>query len=351
MAQGVVANTGGRSFPVEHRQGGLYLPALDVYLDPAGPAERALVSHAHVRLAAEAPPAAFYASRETIALLQARGHAVSCATALGWSRPLDWPMVDGSGTARVSIEPAGHMLGAAQWVIDHPGGRFVYTGDYRTGAGGTHAAGAPVPCDEILVESAFALPIFRFPPRDAALRAIVAFCRGTLSEGAVPVLLAEPLGGAQELVLALHDAALPVAADGEVWRMCRAYEALGVSLGVADGRLHTNDDAEPRKKSPAVIVAPPSAQRRMRKLRSARVALASGGAILDASIEQRRADVGFPFSSHADHDNLLETIRRSGARHVTVTAGDASSFCSILRDAAFEASAIELPPHDGEDLA
>src|SRR5207248_1881499 len=111
---------------------------------------------------------------------------------------------------------------------------FVYTGDYRSSPGATHAPGSPLACDELVIESTYALPIFAFPPRDAVLARLVAWCRARLDEGVTPVVLGYALGTSQEVVHALLGAGLEVVAHGAVHRICAVYERLGVPLGVAD---------------------------------------------------------------------------------------------------------------------
>jgi hypothetical protein len=46
--------------------------------------------------------------------------------------------MDDGWTAMLSIAPAGNAAGAAQLVVDHAGGRFVYTGDLGEGAARWH---------------------------------------------------------------------------------------------------------------------------------------------------------------------------------------------------------------------
>src|SRR5262249_35450203 len=109
----------GTSLSVELDAGGIVLPALGLHLDPHAAVGRAVVSHAdgdHIGAVAQET----IASRETLALIEARGGARPGARALDWGEALELP-VEGGGTARVSIAPAGHVLGAAQLVIDHPG--------------------------------------------------------------------------------------------------------------------------------------------------------------------------------------------------------------------------------------
>ncbi len=327
---------------------GLYLPALDLHLDPRREVRRAFISHAHADHVGGRAGGEVFASAETASLVAARADEPLVATAvMEWDASTELPVVSshGGGTARLSIAPAGHVLGAAQLVIDHPGGRFVYTGDYQSGAGLTHTVGAPVACDQMVIESTFALPIFVFPDR--------ALVRAVAREGKLPVVLAYALGKSQEVVRALLDAKLPVVLHGAVHRVCEAYEALGVDLGIGDGRVVPYAEEKKKEKrgkrlEGAVLVAPPNAfaNPMIKGRTNARVAFVSGWALLDASIEQRRADAGFVLSDHADHDDLVATVRASGARVVHTTFGDAEVLAGFVSSTTVTATALAAPSID-----
>jgi putative mRNA 3-end processing factor len=328
---------------------GLHLPALGLHLDPSIGVPAAFVSHAHAARKGALNSGMLLASPETLRLIALRsGSAPPAGRVLGWNESIDRAIgaAFGGGTARLSIAPAGHLLGAAQLVVDHPGGRLVYTGDYQSGPGLTHAAGAPVACDELVIESTYALPIFRFADRARVRASLTAWCRARLDEGNAPVVIALSLGKSQEIVRALVDAELPVMTHEAVHRGCEAYESLGVSLGVVDGNVRPY--AKTKGPATSVLVAPPSAyaEPMIKKLPNARVAYASGRALLDASIEQMRADLGFALSDHADHDDLVATVRASGARRIYPTLGDALVFAALLEERGFEATALEAPSLD-----
>ncbi|MEO7092867.1 MAG: MBL fold metallo-hydrolase RNA specificity domain-containing protein, partial [Polyangiales bacterium] len=220
---------------------------------------------------------------------------------------------------------------------------------------------APVPCDELVIESTFGLPIFHFPPREETTEKIVAWCRAHLEAGETPVLLGYALGKSQALVHACLAAGLPVVAHGAVHRMCAAYESLGVSMGVADGRLtpyatHVEGEKRSRKKAdrtPTVIVSTPQTQGQpmIRKRTDARIAYVSGWALVDAAIEQRRADAGFALSDHADYDDLIATARASGARRVYVTHGDDVEIFArlVTKETGIEALPLAAPPIDAHE--
>lgn len=340
-------------FEVEQRPEGLYLPAIDLFLDPDREVGRAFVSHAHGDHVGGSGSGLLIGSPETLALVAARGNlTLPGERVLGWDESMELPM-EGGGHVRLSIAPAGHMLGAAQLVLDHPRFRLVYTGDYRTGCGATHATGAPVPCDVLIIESTFALPIFHFPDRANTLASLVSWCRARLDAGELPVVIAYALGKSQELIHWLLEADLPLIAHGAVHRMCAAYESHGRVLGIADGRLHAYVEEKKRDKMKGVLVVPPGVQGQpmIKKRKDAHIAYVSGWATIDAAIEQQRADAGFVISDHADWDDLLSTVQASGARRVFVTHGDAQVLAGHLSSLGIEATAIEAPSLDAREDA
>ena len=58
------------------------------------------------------------------------------------------------------------------------------------------------------METTYGLPRYRLPPTEEVIAQIVAFCRETLEDGAVPVLLGYSLGKAQEILCSLAGAGL-----------------------------------------------------------------------------------------------------------------------------------------------
>jgi hypothetical protein len=95
------------------------------------------------------------------------------------------------------------------------------------------------------------------------------------------------------------------------------------------------------------IVAPASARAADLRARArTEVAYASGWALLDAAVEQKRADAAFVLADHADHDGLISLVAACGAARVHVTRGDARAFAHLLRKRGVDARALDLPPID-----
>ena len=322
------------------RSEGLYVPALDLFLDPSAPVPRAFVSHAHGDHVGFEGGGRTIASRETAAIADAR-FGLSMSDALAWGEPLAWDAPIGPAT--LSIAPAGHVLGAAQLVADTPAGRLVYTGDYQSGPGLAHAVGAPVACDVLVIEATFGLPIFRFPAREGVRAAIAGWCAARLAAGETPVLLAYALGKAQELCALLGEAGLPILAHGSVRKMNAVHDRLGVRLPET-----LPLDATER----GVMVMPPWARRIVKKRKDALLAYVSGWARIDAARERFDADAVFVLSDHADFDDLLFTVRASGARRVYTTYGHAVPFAAILRAIGVDArplSALSRDAHEEQE--
>ena len=76
---------------------------------------------------------------------------------------LGWGEVIRIGDVRVSLVPAGHVLGSAQVVLEYAGSRVVVSGDYKRRPDPTCDGFEPVPCDVFVTEATFALPVFRHP--------------------------------------------------------------------------------------------------------------------------------------------------------------------------------------------
>ena len=90
--------------------------------------------------------------------------------ARGWAtsrcRPLAYGEVIEHHGVRISLHPAGHVLGSAQVRLEHGGQVWVASGDYFVAGAGddnrTCAPFEPVRCDCFITESTFGLPIYRW---------------------------------------------------------------------------------------------------------------------------------------------------------------------------------------------
>lgn len=291
---------------------GLYLPDADAWIDPARPVARAIITHGHSDHA-RGGHGAVLATAETLAIMAERYGPQPGGRALAPGEAVDM------GGVRVSLHPAGHVLGSAQVRMERDGAVVVVSGDYKRSPDPTCAPFEPVPCDIFVTEATFALPVFRHPPAEAE----VARALAVLAANPERCLLigAYALGKAQRVVALLraagHDA--PIYLHGAMLKLMALYQQLGVELG----------DLRPAAGVPAgalkgqVVMAPPSAlaDRWSRRLPDPITAMASGWMGIRARARQRGAELPLVISDHADWDELTATVLELRPKELWVTHG------------------------------
>ena len=147
---------------------GLYCAAGDFFIDPWNPVKKALITHAHGDHA-RPDSAAYLCSDGTAALLRRRFGSNAHIEVMSYGTALT------IGGVRVSLHPAGHVLGAAQIRLEGAAGEgvWVVAGDYKRAADPSCTPFEPVRCDTFVTESTFGLPIYRWDPAQAVVRDIL----------------------------------------------------------------------------------------------------------------------------------------------------------------------------------
>jgi len=315
---------------LELRECGLYCPAGDFYIDPWEPAERAIVTHAHSDHACPGSRA-YLAAAPGEALLRQRLGSGAAIQALDYAKPMTL------GTARVSLHPAGHILGSAQVRIESNGEVWVVSGDYKLAPDPTCPPFEPLRCHTFVTESTFGLPIFRWPGAGQVLEDIHAWWRANRETGKSSVLFGWPLGKMQRVLAGLDPAIGPVYAHGAVERVNRIYRACGIALPA------TPPPAGDTKR--ALILAPPGWQGSpwMKRFSAASTALVSGWMRIRGTRRRRSLDRGFVLSDHADWPALLAAIDQTRAETVWVTHGFRAPLVRWLQEHGRQA--VEVPVH------
>jgi putative mRNA 3-end processing factor len=299
------------------RPEGLYCPAGNFWIDPWRPVERAVITHAHADHA-RGGHAAYLASAEGAAALRARlGPRIGLQT-LAWGESLDLQGV------RVSLHPAGHVLGSAQVRLEHRGQVWGVSGDYfvcgdHDDTPGTCTPFEPLRCDCFITESTFGLPIYRWRPQREVFAEINAWWAANAAAGRASLLLGYSFGKAQRLLVGVDPAIGPIAVHDTVATMNAAHRAAGQPLPDCQ-RL---EDLAPAARRGALVVAPPTVRGSAwaAQLGEHRSAFASGWMQLRQRQRQSGVDRGFVLSDHADWPGLQRAIRATGAERVIVTHG------------------------------
>jgi putative mRNA 3-end processing factor len=255
------------------------------------------------------------------------------------------------GSVRVSLHPAGHILGSAQVRLEHRGEVWVVSGDFAVEPNPTCAPLESVPCHTFVTESTFGLPVFRWPPQAQVFGEINAWWRANQTAGRASLLFAYALGKAQRVLAGIDPAIGPLYVHGAVAHVNRDYAAGGIALPAAQ---HVGD-AQPRLDwSQALILAPSSAGGTpwMRRFGEVATAFASGWMRIRGLRRRQAVDRGFVLSDHADWPGLLQTIAATGAQRIWVTHGYAAILARWFQEQGLEAHPLDTQfGDDGADDA
>ena len=328
---------------VDARPQGLYCPPGDFYIDPWAPVDRAVITHAHSDHA-RTGHAHYLAHADSAAILRRRlGEDITLQT-LAYGESIEHRGV------RLSLHPAGHVLGSAQVRLEHGGRVWVASGDYKLEADGTCAPFEPVRCDTFITESTFGLPIYRWPSQAALFAGIDAWWRANAAAGRASLLYAYALGKAQRLLHGVDASIGPIVAHGAVEPLNAIYREAGVPLPPT---FHAADPAlDKAALSRALVIAPPSAARSpwIRRFGAdPSDAFASGWMQLRGTRRRRGVDRGFVVSDHADWPGLMAAIRGTGAERVFVTHGSVATMVRWLGEQGLQAQAFATEYGDEEE--
>ncbi len=339
------------------RPEGLYCPAGDFHIDPWRPVARAVITHAHADHA-RTGHGAYLASAGSAGLLRARLGPIPLQT-LAYGEALDL------GGVRLSLHPAGHVLGSAQVRLAHRGQVWVASGDYFLSGHGddantTCAPFEPVRCDCFITETTFGLPLYRWRPQREVLAEILTWWAGNAHAGRTSLLLAYSLGKAQRLLAGLATGCAggigPLAVHGAVEPVNQAYRAAGVALPPTQTLQALAGHRDSLRRT--LVIAPPAAAgsawtRGLGDAREVRDAFASGWMQLRGARRRQGLDRGFALSDHADWPGLQRAIAATGAERVIVTHGQEAVMLRWLQEQGLQAGSFrtEYGAPGGEESA
>ncbi len=312
---------------------GLYCPAGDFYIDPWQPVQTAVITHAHGDHLRHGS-ARYILARPGASIARHRlgGDSTTTHFEYGESHKL--------GATRVSLHPAGHILGSAQVRIEHEGRVWVMSGDYKRQLDPTCAPFEPVRCDVFVSEATFALPVYRWPPTVQVVEEIFRWWQANRERGIASALFCYALGKAQRVLAELRAfTEEPVYVHGAVGALTDLYRAAGVVM-VPTLSATTERKVDYRQ---ALIIAPPSAAGTpwMRRFGEHSSGFCSGWMRIRGDRRRRGYDRGFVLSDHADWPALLDTCAETGTRRVLLTHGYSDALAHHLNERGLEASALE----------
>jgi len=315
--------------------GGLYCPAGDFWIDPLRPVSRAIITHAHADHA-RSGAGEYFSTRDGLPVLAHRVGEKGAFHSVDYGEPLEL------GGTRVTLFPAGHILGSATVRIESDQGTWGVSGDFKRAADPTCAGFEPFRCDTWLTECTFGLPVYRWPETKAVIDEVLDWWQGCRENDRPAVLFCYALGKAQRVLAELAGQAPgPIWLHGAMLPLTTCYREQGITL--ADTRPVSEAEKGYKFKGD-LIIAPPSAAGApwMRRFPRHSSGFVSGWMRIRGHRRRRGYDQGFVLSDHADWPALIDTVKDMRAKRVITIHGNGDALAGFLRENGLDAECWNL---------
>ncbi len=305
----------------------IYLPDLNLWLDSRKIKDFGFVSHAH---------GDHIARHKQILCSQPTADFLRIRLKNPYYKALEYGDVLELNEHKISLHPAGHILGSSQIRIENSEGSFLYTGDFRIKPAKTAERFEFVKADVLIMESTFGLPHYKMPPRQEVENELVNLCEDLLKQGKTPAVFGYSLGKGQEAAKILAEAGLPLAVDYMISRYIPIYKKYGIEFPPLEKLRRSETEGK-------VLLLPSGIQktrRFLKKIDNVYTIFLSGWGIDKSAVYRYGVDKVLPFSDHADFDELLELAQAVKPQEIYCTHGF-DKFVNILRSEGFRAYPLE----------
>lgn len=319
---------------------GIYCSQGDFYIDPWRPVNLAVTTHGHADHVKWGNNA-YLCHELTKPILQHRLGADLNIQTLPYNEEIS---ING---VKLSLFPAGHVIGSSQIRLEYKGEICVVSGDYKVEYDGISTAFEPVKCHTFVSESTFGLPIYKWQEQHLIFEQITDWVSDNRDKGKTSVLVAYSLGKAQRLIKNL-DQCGEIYVHNSIANLNDGFLRAGVDLPQT-----TRITPEIKKESlqqGLVIVPPALAEGKwIKTLQNAATGVCSGWMRVRAGRRWRSADAGFALSDHADWPGLLLAIKETEAEKVFVTHGFTATFSKYLNEIGIESEEVKTQYGSDED--
>ncbi|SFG79628.1 ligase-associated DNA damage response exonuclease [Pedobacter insulae] len=239
---------------------------------------------------------------------------------------------------KLSLHPAGHVIGSSQIRLEYKGEVCVVSGDYKLEYDGISTAFEPVKCHTFVSESTFGLPIYHWEPQYQIFEQIKNWLSANNAKQKTSILIAYSLGKAQRLIKNLAGS-YPIYVHQSVAKLNEGFVKAGINLPETITITPLIKKEELQK---GLIIIPPALAdgKWVKSLIQPATAICSGWMMVRAGRRWRSADAGFTLSDHADWPSLLEAIKATQAEKVFVTHGYTAIFSKYLNEIGITAEEV-----------
>ncbi len=311
---------------------GIYCKQGDFYIDPWRPVDLAVTTHGHADHVKWGNKA-YLCHELTKPILEQRLGADLKIETLPYNKAIT---ING---VKVSLFPAGHVIGSAQIRLEFKGEICVVSGDYKVEYDGISAEFEPVKCHTFVSESTFGLPIYKWQPQNIVFDQIKDWAVENQDKGKTSVLVAYSLGKAQRLIknLAGHS---EIYVHNSIANLNEGFIKAGVDLPKT---IRISADIKKDDLQKGIVIVPPALAdgRWIKSLTHAATGICSGWMQVRAGRRWRSADAGFALSDHADWPGLLSAIKATEAEMVYVTHGFTATFSKYLNEIGIQSEEVK----------
>lgn len=317
---------------IEFTGKGLYCPQGDFYIDPWSPVNKAVITHGHSDHARFGHKA-YLSHPFTKIIMQARLGNNHYET-LQWNEALN---ING---VKLSLHPAGHIIGSSQVRLEYNGEVWVFTGDYKLEDDGISTAFEPIKCNVFITESTFGLPIYNWKPQETVFDEMQQWIQLNRQAGKNSIILGYSLGKAQRILKAISSITDTIYVHGAIYNMHIALQQAGFDLPKV---IRITRETPKEAFSNAVIIAPPGADGSswIKRFSPYAVGICSGWMQVRGNMRRKNADAGFVLSDHADWKGLITAVKNTGAEKVYATHGFQAAFSRYITEQGIEAAEVK----------
>lgn len=302
---------------------GIYCEQGRFYIDPWQPVDLAVTTHGHADHVKWGNKA-YLCHELTKPILHQRLGTDLVIETLPYNKQID---ING---VKLSMFPAGHVIGSAQIRLEYKGEICVVSGDYKVEFDGISTPFEPVKCHTFVSESTFGLPIYKWQPQDIVFNQIRNWVSDNRDKGKTSVLVAYSLGKAQRLIKNLAEYC-EIYVHNSIANLNEGFVKAGVDL---PDTIRITPELKKEALQQGIVIVPPAMAegKWIKTLQQAATGVCSGWMQVRAGRRWRSADAGFALSDHADWPGLLSAIEATEAEKVFVTHGFTATFSKYLNE-------------------
>ena len=316
---------------LEFRREGIYCVPGQFYIDPWLPVDYAIITHAHSDHA-RVGMKKYLCHKFTEPILRLRlGTDIKVQT-------VNYNEILTINGVKVSLHPAGHIIGSAQVRMEYKGKVTVVSGDFKIQDDGLSTPFEPIRCHDFITESTFGLPIYNWLEVSQINQNLVEWVLNNKEKGINSIIIGYALGKAQRIMNAVKDISVPYV-HYAISKINNAFLENGIQLPAYQTIDFQN---KPKDMQGEVIIVPPSlfGSTMLKGIPRAFTAICSGWMQVRGARRWRSADAGFAISDHADWAGLLKAVQETNAQRVYVTHGFKSELSRYLNELGIESHEI-----------